>query len=167
MRIMQTAMQMLEYFLHYCAAECGLSANTLAAYERDVTDFITSCGLRSGADLDALALADVVAWVEACHGRGLAPATVARRIVAVRMFYRFLRLEGLVRNDPAGMLQGPKKWQRLPDVLTCQDVERLLDAPDTSKPLGKRDRAMLELLYATGARASELCGLSKNLCQIY
>jgi len=153
------AMNMLEYFLHYCAAECGLSANTLAAYERDVTDFIASCELRSDADLEALATSDVMAWVDACRARGLAPATVARRIVAVRMFYRFLRFEGLVSNDPAEMLQGPQKWQRLPDVLTCEDVERLLAAPDTTTPLGKRDRAMLELLYATGARASELCGL--------
>jgi integrase/recombinase XerD len=156
---MQTAMQMLEYFLHYCAAECGLSTGTLAAYEHDVTNFMSSCGVQTGADLDALTTSDVMVWVSACHARGLAPATVARRIVAVRMFYRFLRLEGLVANDPADTLQGPQRWQRLPDVLSTEDVERLLAAPDAATPLGLRDRAMFELLYATGARASELCGL--------
>ncbi len=151
MGIMQTPMQMLEYFMHYCAAEGGLSANTLAAYEHDLTDFIESCGLRSDADLDALTTADVVTWVDACQERGLAPATVARRIVSVRMFYRFLRLEGLVENDPAEQLQGPQKWQHLPDVLTCDDVERLLDAPDMTTPLAGEQPG-----YALGAQDAQL-----------
>jgi len=122
---------LLDAFLHYCAAECGLSANTLAAYESDVSDFLRFIG-----------------------------AGDERALVSVRMFYRFLLLEGHVQRDPAEAFQTPRLWKRIPEVLSVEDVERLLAAPDRKTPLGLRDRAALEMLYATGARASELCGLN-------
>jgi len=151
--------ELAEFFLHYCAAECGLSDNTLEAYERDVGDFLAFSGASDAEDLAGIKAGDLVRYVDACADRGLASGTVLRRVVAVRMFYRFLMLEGFVERDPAEAFQTPRLWKRLPDVLTEQEVEALIGAPRPDTPIGVRDRAALELLYATGARATELCGL--------
>jgi integrase/recombinase XerD len=156
---MPAAAELLDHFLHYCAAECGLSSNTLEAYRADVEDFLAFVGARNEASLGALEAGQLVAYVEAGRKRGLAPGTVWRRLVSVRMFYRFLVMEGHVGSDPAEAFQTPRLWRRIPDVLSVEQVDRLLDAPPTDTPLGLRDRAALEMLYATGARASELCGL--------
>ncbi len=156
---MAEAHDLLDYFLHYCAAECGLSANTLDAYGRDVTDFLRFVKARSASDLAALTGARLVEYVDACRRRGLAPGTVWRRLVSLRMFYRFLLVEDYVQTDPVEAFQTPHLWKRMPEVLSVEDVEALLAAPDGSTPLGLRDQAALEMLYATGARASELCGM--------
>ena len=156
---MTTSTELLQYFLHYCAAECGLSDNTIAAYERDVTEFLRLTRARDAAALEQIDAAGLVRYVDERRRRGRASSSIVRGLVAVRMFYRFLRLEGLVENDPAEAFQTPKIWRRMPEVLSVQEVESLLGAPDVSKPIGVRDRAMLELLYATGARVGELCGL--------
>jgi integrase/recombinase XerD len=155
----ETAFELLQYFLHYCAVECGLSANTLGAYERDVAQFLEFSGAQSAADLEAIGPGDLVRYVESRRNRGLAPNSVVRGLVAVRMFYRFLRLEDYLRRDPGEAFQTPRLWQRVPEVLTVEEVERLLAAPRGDAPIARRDRAMLEVLYATGARATELCGL--------
>ncbi len=155
----ETAEQLLDYFLHYCAAECGLSRNTVEAYRSDVEDFLAFLGAAGAADLEAVNAARLVDYVEAARARGLASGTVWRRLVAVRMFYRFLLMEGYVAGDPAEAFQTPRLWKRMPEVLSVEGVEALLEAPGADTPLGLRDRAMLEMLYATGARASELCGL--------
>lgn len=157
---MTTSADLLELFLHYCAAECGLSGNTLAAYESDLSDFLQFAGAPDEAALEGLTAARLVDYVDACRSRGLAPGSVWRRLVSVRMFYRFLLLEGHVKTDPAEAFQTPRLWKRMPDVLNVEDVERLLDAPSPETPIGLRDRAALEMLYATGARAGELCGLN-------
>lgn len=157
---MTRAAELLDLFLQYCAAECGLSENTLDAYRRDIRDLLAFTGARSGADLEELSGARLVEYVDACRRRGLAPNSIWRRLVSARMFYRFLLLEGYVRSDPAEAFQTPRLWQRIPEVLSVQDVEKLLSAPTADTPLGLRDRAALEMLYATGARASELCGLN-------
>jgi len=152
--------ELLDAFLHYCAAECGLSANTLDAYESDVSDFLRFVGAGDERALGRLSTGRLVDYVDACRRRGLSPGTIWRRLVSVRMFYRFLLLEGHVERDPAEAFQTPRLWKRIPEVLSVEDVERLLEAPDRKTPLGLRDRAALEMLYATGARASELCGLN-------
>ncbi len=157
---MTTSAELLDSFLHYCAAECGLSSNTLSAYEGDVSDFLDFLGPGDEASLGALATAQLVQYVDLCRGRGLSPGTIWRRLVSLRMFYRFLLLEGHVDSNPAQAFQTPRLWKRLPDVLGVEDVEKLLAAPSGDTPLGLRDRAALEMLYATGARASELCGLN-------
>jgi len=151
---------LLDAFLHYCAAECGLSVNTLDAYKSDVSDFLRFVGAGDERALGRLSTARLVDYVDACRRRGLSPGTIWRRLVSVRMFYRFLLLEGHVERDPAEAFQTPRLWKRIPEVLSVEDVERLLEAPDRDTPLGLRDRAALEMLYATGARASELCGLN-------
>ena len=156
---MTEANDLLDYFLHYCAAECGLSANTMDAYGRDVADFLEFSHARSAADLDRLTGARLVEYVGACRQRGLAPGTVWRRLVSLRMFYRFLLVENYVQADPLEAFQTPHLWKRMPEVLSVEDVESLLAAPDPSTPIGLRDQAALEMLYATGARAGELCGM--------
>jgi integrase/recombinase XerD len=151
--------QLQELYLHYCAAECGLSSNTLSAYRSDISDFLGFLGARDAAGLQAVNAAKLVDYVDACRRRGLSPGSVWRRLVSVRMFYRFLRLEGHVGTDPAEAFETPRLGKRIPEVLSVEGVEKLLSAPPTGTPLGLRDRAVLEMLYATGARASELCGL--------
>jgi len=156
---MSTAAELLDQFLHYCAAECGLSSNTVDAYRRDVRHFLAGTRIAGCADLERLTSARLVDYVDACRRAGLAPNTIWRRLVSVRMFYRFLVAEGHVRANPAQAFRTPRLWQRMPDLLSVDDVERLLNAPPADGPIGLRDRAALEMLYATGARASELCGL--------
>jgi len=145
--------------MDYCSVECGLSENTLEAYERDVTDFLASTGLEKARELESLKASDLVDYVDECRSNGLNTDTVWRRLVAVRMFFRFLLLEGYVENAPTEAFQTPRAWQKVPDVLSQEEVEALLDAPPLDDRFGLRDRAMIEMLYATGARASELCGL--------
>ena len=156
---MATARELLDYFLHYCSAECGLSENTLAAYRADVSGFLDFIGARDAAGLQGLTASDLVRYVDHCRRRDLAPNSVVRRLVSARMFFRFLHAEGYVETDPAESLQTPRLWRRVPELLGVEEVEKLLDAPKPDTPLGLRDRAALEMLYATGARASELCGL--------
>ena len=151
--------ELLRYFLDYCSAEAGLATNTLQAYEFDITDFIRRVKPADETDLEAVTATQLVDYMDSCRRRGLSTNTIWRRIVAVRMFYRFLVLESYIRKDPAATFESPRVWKRVPDVLTIEEVERLLQAPDTEHPIGIRDRAVLEMLYATGARASELCGL--------
>jgi integrase/recombinase XerD len=157
---MAKSAQLLEFFLHYCAAECGLSSNTLKAYQNDVSDFLKSLGAQDEAALERLGAPRLIEYVDDCRRRGLSASTVWRRLVSVRMFYRFLLSEGYVQSDPAEAFQTPRLWKRMPEVLSVEDVERLLSAPPADTPLGLRDRALLEMLYAAGARAGELCALN-------
>ena len=156
---MAQSLEFLRYFLDYCAAECGLSPNTLAAYQSDLTDFLTQLALTDAAALQGLKATGLVDYVEVCRRRGMAPNTVWRRLVAVRMFYRFLLLEGYVENDIAEAFQTPRLWKKIPSVLSVEQVGQLLAAPSGDSPVALRDRAVLEVLYATGARASEVCTL--------
>jgi integrase/recombinase XerD len=152
--------EMISLFIQYCAAEAGLADGTLEAYERDLTDFARVLKLESASDLGRVETTDMVRYVDRCRSRKLAARTIARRLSAIRMFYRFLRQEGYVETDPTEAFESPKQHKSLPEVMSVEEVERLLDQPDTETPLGLRDRAALELLYATGARASELCRLN-------
>jgi integrase/recombinase XerD len=136
-------------------AERGLAPATVAAYRRDLLDY---AGHLAGRPPDA----DLVAgFVAALHRRGLAPASVARRIAAVRGFHRFLVAEGLAAADPTVLLDSPRRRASLPKALTVEEVLRLLEAPDAGTPEGRRDRALLEFLYATGARVAEAVGLDQ------
>jgi len=157
---MVAAGELLALFLHYCAAECGLSAHTLDAYERDVSHFVEQVGLSNERDLESIAAHQLVNYVEQCRRDGLSGNTIRRRLVAVRMFCRFLLLDGYIGRNPAEAFQTPRLWQRVPEVLTEAEAERLLRAPEGDSPFSLRDRALLEMLYATGARASEVCGLN-------
>jgi integrase/recombinase XerD len=151
-------MEAVAEYLGALQTERGASRNTLAAYRRDLDDFLGFCRARRLAPL-ALAADDVVGWLERLRARGLAPASVARRLSAVRGFYRHLLRDGAVRRDPTEHLDAPRIHRPLPRALSREATIALVEAPDTTRPAGLRDRTILELLYATGMRASECLGL--------
>jgi len=147
-------------FLAYLELERNLSANTVAAYARDLADFENF--LREGgiASFEEVGPEEIMSFLAELRARGLSARSVARKLSALKTFYRYLELErGLARN-PLLLVEGPKLPRTLPKVLTVEEVERLIKAPDLSTPQGLRDRAMLETLYATGMRVSELVRLT-------
>jgi len=151
--------RILATFLRYLTVERGLSFNTLEAYGRDLKRFGSSLkGSRIG--FRRVRRQDLLTHIRSLRQAGLSPKSVARAINSLRMFYRFLIFEGEVRSDPTTDLDSPRTWKSLPRFLTFEEVERLLAAPDTHRPLGVRDLAMLEVLYATGIRVSELLSLT-------
>ena len=144
-------------YLVHLAAERGLAANTVAAYRRDL-DLLATL-LPNSRSLECLKEQDLLDVLRKMRAAGRAPRSVARWVVAVRGFYGWLRSEAVLSDDPARRLDAPRPWRSLPKCLSLEDVDRLLDAPDRSNPRGLRDAAMLEVLYATGLRVSELVGL--------
>jgi integrase/recombinase XerD len=142
--------------LDYLRTECHLAANTIAAYRRDLNRFCEWLGGRLAAKLGVRELSDYMAWLQT---QKLAPASIARHIVALKIFYRYLQLEGVVRDNPAELLGTQKRWQYVPEVLSAPLVEQLLAAPQRYDAFWRRDRAFLELLYATGCRVSEVSNL--------
>jgi integrase/recombinase XerD len=146
----------IDSFVEYLRTECHLSENTVVAYHRDMRRFYLWLAGRRVAQLTIQELADYAGWL---HDRKLAPASIARHLASLRIFFRYLQLEGLLRENLAELLGSQKLWERVPHVLTPGMVERLLDGPQPGEPLWRRDRALLELLYATGCRASEISHL--------
>ena len=152
--------QYLDLFLSYLTVEKGLSRNTLEAYSRDIGGYIdylsASEGVNNPADIMPLHVSGFIAMLKSS---GLAPRSRARVLSAVRMFHKFLMVEGYAEINPASLIKAPKTLSLLPEVLSVREVEALLAAPDTESLIDVRDRAMLELLYATGLRVSELVSL--------
>ncbi len=143
-------------FVQYAAGECHLAENTVAAYRRDLARFCEWLAGRDPVGLSIRELADYMGWL---HAKNLAPASVARHIVSLKVFFRYLQLEGVMQDNLAELLGSQKLWQRVPTVLSPQQIDRLFAAPQPGDPCWRRDRALLELLYATGCRASELSSL--------
>lgn len=143
-------------FLAYLRGECHLAANTISAYGRDMRRFVDWVGKRRLADLK---IQDLSSYVGSLKDEDLAPASVSRNVVAVRTFFKFLQLEGVVTENPAELITTQKMWHRMPGVLTTRQVELFLRSPRRSDKFWQRDVAMLEVLYATGCRASEVCHL--------
>jgi integrase/recombinase XerD len=146
----------VESFTAYVAGECHLSQNTVTAYQHDMERFLVWLAGRAVHKLTITELADYTGWL---HEKKLAPASIARHIVSLKVFYRYLQLEGIVTDNLAELLGSQKLWQRVPKVLSPQQVNRLFEAPVKCDPYWRRDRALLELLYATGCRASEMSNL--------
>ncbi len=147
---------LLEDFIAYLRGECHLAINSIAAYRRDLNRFLTWTDSRP---LGTLEVGDLADYVATLHDAQLAPSSIARGVVAIRTFYKFLQLEGVVTANPAELLATQKMWERVPKVLTTRQVDALLAAPRRSDKYWIRDRAMLEVLYATGCRVSEVCHL--------
>jgi integrase/recombinase XerD len=148
-----------EQFLDYLTLERGLSARTVAAYARDLDRWCREVRARGAAAPEDVTAAHLRAWVFSLKDAGLAASSIRRAQSALRTYYGFLLAEGVVESDPTERLESPALGRRLPECLTHEEVERLLEAPDPDLPLCWRDRAVLELLYATGIRVSELAGL--------
>lgn len=143
-------------FLKYLRGECHLADNTIAAYGRDLKRLVEWLGKRR---LDTLRVGDLTDFIETLQRSGLAPASISRCIVAVRTFFKYLQLEGIVLENPAELLAAQKMWQRMPGVLSRHQIDLFLAAPRKTDVFWQRDAAMLEVLYATGCRASEVCSL--------
>ena len=155
--------QSLTDYLAHLRVERGLSENTLEAYGRDLRKLVAFAQTRKRPALD-LVQKDLTEFIGLLRDQGLGPRSQARAIHAVRGFYRYGVREGFIDADPMENLRAPWAFQALPRYLTPAQVETLLDAPDLEKPLGVRDRAILEVMYATGLRASEVIGLqTENL----
>jgi tyrosine recombinase XerD len=146
----------LEQFLVYLRIERGLSSNTLGAYRRDIALYLEHLGSTA---VTSARPSDVSDFLRFLYSRGLKPRSAARALAAVRGLYRFLLLEKAMNQNPTAVVETPRAVAKLPHFLSTDDVDRLLATPDLTEPVGLRDRAMLEVLYATGLRVSELVGL--------
>ncbi len=145
-------------FLSYIQVEKGLSANTLQSYARDVAKLKT-WSEKANKRIEALERKDLRDWIASMSRAGLAPSSISRSVSAARSFFRFLMLDGHIKRHPAEDIHTPQRNARLPQFLSEEEMERLLLAPDIKTDLGVRDRALLELMYASGLRVSEACGL--------
>jgi integrase/recombinase XerD len=142
-----------ERFVSYLRTECHLASNTVEAYQRDLEHFQTWLAGRLPNKLKIDDLTNYLVWLK---DQNLAASSIARHIVSLRMFYKFLQLEAAITDNPAELLTTPKLWRRVPTVINVTLIDRFLTAPQKYDPLWLRDRAILELLYATGCRVSEV-----------
>jgi len=149
-------MTQLDDFLTHLTIERGLAVNSYDAYQRDLKAYLRHLAKRQVLVLSEASYKDVKAFISSLRRRGLAPSSISRHISSVRMFHRFLISEGLAQSNPTDHIQTPKQPKRLPAVLNRKEILSLLEQPDHTTPLGLRDRAILEFMYATGLRASEL-----------
>jgi len=153
--------KLIEQFVQYLSVECGLRSNSLKAYSADLRDFAASLGKRAD-DIARVTDSDISAFVAAERRRGLAPTSISRKLVAVKMFFRYLAQERIIREDISALVESPRAAKPLPNTLSVAEVELLLNTPDPTTPLGLRDRAILEMFYATGARATEVAEMRVN-----
>lgn len=152
---------LIDRFLDVLWTERGLAQNTLAAYERDLRALCVWLNARSCA-LQQADKAQLLMYMGERYQIGAKPASAARLLSSMRRFYRHLLREGVIKADPTALIESPRQGRLLPESLSEQDVECLLAEPDTDSALGLRDRAMLELLYATGLRVSELTEMTNS-----
>jgi len=143
---------LIDGFAHYQAVERGLSPHTRAAYRRQLKRFAAFLG---GKDIREAGAEDVERFIAAEHERGLAPSSLAQTVNAIRGFVKWLACEEFIEADFSDQVHAPHQWQKIPRVLSVEEAKRLVEAPDTSTALGMRDRALLEFLYASAARAGE------------
>lgn len=146
----------LSEFLSYIASEKGLSLNTVSAYRRDLALFQRFLSM----PLFEVSEKEVIDFLAMLKKRDYASSSVARILVSLKLFFRFLKQEGWIKGDPSASLESPRIWQLIPEVLTPGEVKALLQAIDPSDAMGARDRAILEVLYASGLRVSEVCSLN-------
>jgi integrase/recombinase XerD len=147
-------------FLTYIQVEKGLARHTLESYERDLTR-LQQWAIGNGKQVAELTRADLRKWIASLSRDGLAPTSIARAVSATRGFFKFLMLDGHIKSHPAEDLDTPQRFSYLPKFLTEDEINRLLAAPDISTPEGIRDRTMIEVLYASGLRVSELISLKQ------
>jgi len=149
----------LRDFLNFLKAEKGLSLNTIDAYKRDIVSFAAFMGNPAW---DAVCSKDILGFLKLLQEKKFASSSICRMLVAIKVFFRFLKKEGAISSDLGCFFETPKIWQLVPEVLQIEEVDLLLAEPSMDDPSGARDRAILELIYATGMRVSELCSLCIN-----
>lgn len=151
---------LIDQFIHFLAVEKGLAANTLESYQRDMLAFTAYLRDHGVSDIRDSTRTHIIGYLMTLQEKGRATATLSRNMASIRAFYQFLVRDKYLDKDPSIHLETPKIEKRLPKVLSIEEVERLLEGPSLQNPAGLRDKAMLELLYATGIRVSELVSLA-------
>ncbi|MEA3322559.1 MAG: site-specific tyrosine recombinase XerD [Bacillota bacterium] len=156
----------LKDFIHFLVVEKGLASNTVVSYERDLKSYLLYLNkVEEISSLDAVTRSTIIQFLKFLTENGKSSKTIARHIASIRSFHQFLLREKVTTQDPTVHIDRPKQEQKLPQVMSLEEVQALLDSPDTTKVFGIRDKAMLELLYATGMRVSEL--ISLNLSDVH
>ncbi len=154
--------ELIETFLNYLSVERGLSNNTISAYRRDLnlyTDFLVKNNIGA---LSKTTKNDIVNFMFLQKDQGLNVNSISRRLTAVRIFYRFLVREKILKTDPSSLVDSPKTWKKIPEALSVNEIELLLHQPNIRQTQGARDKAVLEVLYATGMRVSEVVNLKMD-----
>jgi len=154
--------ELIEAFLNYLSVERGLSRNTVSAYQDDLKHYAAFIESRGILAVSKTTRVDISDFMFSQKEHGIAPTSIARRLAAIKSFYRFLVRERILSIDPTTLVDTPKLWHRIPDTLSVSEVELLLNQPDSRNIQGIRDRAILETLYATGMRVSEAVNLKSN-----
>ena len=144
-------------FLIYLSSEKGLAKNTLLAYEGDLLSFFDFLGKKEVSSIDK---SDLIAFLESKQKNEQASSSICRALISIKLFFRFLKRESILATEGIEFLESPKIWQLVPEVMTIDEVDRLLREPDSNSFIGSRDRAILEVLYGSGIRVSEACGLN-------
>jgi integrase/recombinase XerD len=151
--------KLLEEFLNYLSVERGLSKNTIVSYKADLVSFITYLESKGPDKIEAVKRDDITKYLLHLKDKGLSSNSISRALVSIKMFYKFLAQERFIKDNVAGILESPKLIRPLPNVMNMPEVEKLLQAPDIRNWMGIRDKAILELMYATGMRVSEIVDL--------
>jgi len=154
--------ELIDSFLSYLSVERGLSANTISSYQDDLISFTQFLKGRNISTPSKTERHDVTDFMLSQKDRGLNPSSIGRRLAAIKVFYRFLVRERVLKNDPTSLIDTPRIWKKIPETLSLNEVEALLGQPDIRDTQGIRDRAFLETLYATGMRVSEAVNLKHN-----
>lgn len=150
----------LEDFCSFILSEKGLALNTCKAYRNDIEQLIAFLKTRNVFEWSQVSQKDIIVFFESLQIQKRASSSLSRALIAIKVFLRFLKREEVIENDPSYLLETPKIWGLIPDILSEEEMEKMLKFPDTSHLKGARDRAILEILYGCGLRVSELCGLT-------
>lgn len=151
--------KLLSDYLAYLSVERGLAENTVISYERDLKKFINFAEKAGFTSVESIQRQQIITYLLKLQGENMAPASITRNLASIRSFFSYLNVENLTKMDPSSDLDSPKLPKKLPKIITIEEVETLLQQPDEKDKFGVRDRAMLEILYATGLRVSELISL--------
>lgn len=154
--------ELIDSFLNYLSVERGLARNSIISYREDLLAYCEFLNRNSSASLSKTTKHNVTEFMFYQKDKGLAASSIARRLAAIRMFYRFLVRERVLKNDPTSLMDSPKLWKKVPETLSINEVELLLSQPNIRDKQGMRDKAILETLYATGMRVSEALNLKMD-----
>ncbi len=154
--------ELIDEFLSYLSVERGLSNNTLSSYRLDLERFFEYLKTRRIASVQRVTRQTIASFMFSEKDRGLSANSVSRALACLKTFFKFLVRENKIKEDPTGVIESPKLWKKLPDTLGVKEVESLLKTPNLREFMGMRDKACLELMYATGMRVSELINLKMN-----
>jgi integrase/recombinase XerD len=151
--------ELIDVFLNYLSVERGLSRNTIISYREDLNSYLRFLESRSVDALSKTTKSDITSFMLSQKDRGIAANSIARRLAAIKSFYRFLVRERVLKSDPSSLVDTPKLWKKIPETLSLNEVDALINQPNIRNTQGIRDKAILETLYATGMRVSEAVNL--------